>query len=109
MSDVTITEFLLARIAELETKARALGDEPGRRWLHFLETADDTDVRAFGALANPSRVLAECQAKQRIVELCQQVDAEPNPPEALVLADHVLQLIALPNADHPSFQDEWRI
>jgi hypothetical protein len=131
---MTLTEFLLARIAEDKASASthaystvvgdvALGD--GRRaplnsWVRF----------------NPARVLAECEAKRRIVT---EVHYDRNAESvAEAKADHerhgwpvlvesecascscysdcvvsiedcpTLRLLALPYVDHPSFQDEWR-
>ncbi|MEU0467265.1 DUF6221 family protein [Amycolatopsis sp. NPDC006131] len=59
----------------------------------------------------PDRVLAEVDAKRRIIDHIEdQWDAaygEPGrflPPEWVA----VLQLLALPYADHPEFRQEWR-
>ncbi|KAB2809250.1 hypothetical protein F9L07_19610 [Pimelobacter simplex] len=77
---MTITEFLLARIAEDEAVAqRALGErymvDGGLRWGEVgYETVSDLTI-------DPARVLAECEAKRRIVELHQSwpvlVEAKP--------------------------------
>jgi hypothetical protein len=92
---MNLTEFLLARIAEDEEVARL---EIGRR-----------DVILTGAFA-PHRILAECEAKRRIVELhrigydpCDAHDAsfESIPCETL-------ELLALPYADHPDYREAWR-
>lgn len=70
---------------------------------------------------NPGRVLAECDAKRRIVEhharvadpegddladLCAVCDA--NGPEAQGWPCDTLRLLALPYADHPEYREEWR-
>jgi hypothetical protein len=105
---MTLTDFLLARIAEDEAYGWALahGNRPG------LERP------GFG-IYNPSRVLAECEAKRRIVEMAKGspdfLDAMPRPgyaqpyhsPSVDVLI-RVQQLLALPYADHPDYREEWR-
>lgn len=50
---------------------------------------------------SPSRVLAECDAKRKIVELCTVAMVEPE-------MDEVLKLLALPYADRPGYLAEWR-
>jgi hypothetical protein len=68
VSDPTLTEFLLARIAEDEAVARALSYSP--RWIMAHDMPD-----AFPGVVeqimrwDPARVLAECAAKRRIVEI----------------------------------------
>lgn len=122
---MTLTEFLLARIAEDEKWAlKAKGDRAGR-WASWNRSWDDSpnrDLAADGmrvatlpmwldehvARHDPARVLAECEAKRRIVGLhpeiltiCQGCAAETFPCRTLLT-------LALPYADHPDFQDEWR-
>ena len=88
---MTLTEFLLARIAEQEAR------------LH--------DMRRSSAVPSSMLVnktigvaLAECEAKRRIVE---SYVAEFGPGDWLV--DHdVLRLLALPYADHPDYRQKWR-
>ena len=96
---LALSEFLLARIAEDEERARGdidhFGgtDEPRDKWIVRL---------AY-------RALAECEAKRQIV-----VDLSPGAGEGEWYAgqDHlhekVLQALALPYADHPSHRNEWR-
>lgn len=63
---------------------------------------------------NPARVLAECDAKRRIVEEHAKLDVTR--VEALsnwerghqVALDKVLRLLALPYADRPRYREEWR-
>lgn len=78
---MTITEFLLARIAEDEERARAAHYD-GQQWIAeeeavvaadrdwdpvmFLDRKKDA---AHAANWSPARVLAECEAKRCIVEL----------------------------------------
>jgi len=83
-----LSEFLLARIAEDERNASL---EIGRR-----------DVVLVGAFA-PARVLAECDAKRRIVEMGGHLRNG-----GLVEGRILLGYLALPYADHEQFQEEWR-
>ena len=81
---MTLAEFLLARIADDE------------RWATW--GAGRWDQR---------RVLVECEAKRRIVNACARTAGltEPRPG---YLADFVLAQLALPYADHPDYQQEWK-
>jgi hypothetical protein len=70
---------------------------------------------------DPARVLAECEAKRRIVEAADEatgldmtVDSERLVgPRDLVadpyLGDVMLRLLAMPYADHPDYAEEWRL
>jgi hypothetical protein len=134
----TLAEFLLARIAEDEAKARdAFYD--GQMWVPEEEAvvAADRDLdRVFfldrkrdavhAANWSPGRVLAECEAKRRIVEeYAEAIAPDPNPyhgsntgtpsddgfyeggwEDALKLA---CQCLALPYAGHPDYREEWRV
>ncbi len=101
---MTLDEFLLARIAEDEVVAK---DVPG--------TYDEKGLSWWGEYGHlsvsPARVLAECEAKRRIVELLAEdwrISREKLPPG---LADHeplLLRLLALPYTDHPDYREEWR-
>lgn len=140
---MTITEFLLARIAEDERVARAAldPDRPGIHWQwvvpdeagdldapRWLRTAEEFPTtsgvgplpafplgfefraepsRGMDHIArhDPARVLAECEAKRRIVERCSAVDyAMPSHH----LAHGILADLALPYADHPDYRPEWK-
>lgn len=111
---MTLTEFLLARITEDEANAtssdvlqRAMtaawpGLPPG---LSIDEATRRTRAALVAAGLDAGRALAECEAKRRIVERCSDVGALM-PSEHL--AQGVLSLLALPYADHPDCQPEWR-
>lgn len=118
MDGVTITEFILARVAEDEEDARDAHYE-GQRWVPEEETvvAADRDLypvlfldrkrdAAHAANWSPARVLAECEAKRRIVE---QFDGW----DGLVYdgwtqaASLVLSEFAAIWADHPDYREEW--
>jgi hypothetical protein len=107
-SELTLSEFLLARIAEDEASATSL-----RSWAEpsFVELAE-ADVDGYtvtdgsGLIVGTGRVLAECEAKRRIVaehegepscETCYLVDA-PCP---------TLRLLALPYAGHEDYREGW--
>lgn len=117
MNVMSITEFLEARIAEDEAEAR-----------EGLAQGDPKDV--YGALGffEPDRVLAECAAKRRIVDLYkfhrsnrdarrsplareaedEQAAQERRTQEARTRAieEAVLSLAAV-YKDHPDYQQEW--
>jgi hypothetical protein len=113
-----LSEFLLARIAEDEDHARR------------LRNAYDLDLLSVpavlvnaGALVIPGNVLAECDAKRRIVEECTSPTTERVMVRAgvygyqprrvvrtddLDIAEGVLRSLAQPYAEHPDYRDEWR-
>ena len=133
----TLTEFLLARIAE---------DERDGWEVHIQGCPSVRDVPFPCDCGYPARVLAECEAKRRIVglhagqvenvewfdapkvgkaEVCPSCrPAEPtiwNPPVGQAgirpddfVASYVLspcptlRALALPYADHPDYREEWR-
>ncbi len=107
----SLPEFLLAQLAEEERGARIL-----------LGTYDDhmatiqTGRTTMYALAphfarwDPARVLAECEAKRRIVEECRGWMEEPGDDYgARALADTVLRHLALSYAGRRCYREEWRL
>lgn len=92
---MTLTEFLLARIAEDEAQAnRSKAD---------LAMNPNLRIPAEWVSGVADRVLAECEAKRRIVEHC-----EPDPLTKSPGDEYVLRLLALPYADRPGYREEWR-
>ena len=108
---MTITEFLLARIAEDEALASKLARfdkghySPGTQiytgsaWVHSPLTT--------------ARVLAECATKRAIIGLAAKVeDAEDAMARewatAEVLAPAILHALAAVYADHPDYRQEWQ-
>ena len=85
----SLTEFLLARITEDENKARECEEWPDCFACPTHETF------------NTARVLAECAAKRRIVE--------HHAPYAGGSGRPTLLLLALPYADHPDYDETWRV
>jgi hypothetical protein len=114
---LTITEFLLARIAEDEAVAgygeSARGDDWALGWVY--DQGDAIEIRR-------SRVLAECEAHRRIVEEhtsdwigCERcvlgVTVEWGDPEVDYYDGPCLTMRALASvyADHPDYREEWRV
>ena len=87
MSTPTLTDFLLARIAE------------DAEWA-LREPRCECSVHEPGCAP---RILDECEAKRRIVDKVYDVRGV-----AGIHLDEVLRLLALPYADHPDYRDEWR-
>ena len=105
---LTLTDFLLARIAEDETRARDLGADAmmGARWKHHPKDAYD-DLQQMG-LNYSRRVLAECEAKRRIVEQAERLNRDGCDSQHGIEGDLILRTLAAVYADHPDYRDEWR-
>jgi len=115
----TLTEFLLARIAEderaaLEAQGYEQSDRDGPRLIHACDYLGP-ELADHIARWSPERVLADCQAKRRIVE--EYVDALKW--DNTIAGDHgihgqrmgiefAVRALALPYADHEQFQEEWK-
>ena len=109
---MTLTEFLLARIAEDEDRAKraAFGwgeswssnTDDGENWsavyagVQYLFGHEDVDLMDYIARHEPARVLAECEAKRQLIERV------GNPNWA------GFNILALPYAEHPDYRPEWR-
>lgn len=117
MSEPTLTDFLLARIAEDEAEAtEAAGDQAHQDWA--LNRAGDLNegYMVWHALKR----LKECEAKRRIVERwiarARRTDDRGRPAHefdavlSMLLKSHEADLrdLALPYADHPDYREEWR-
>lgn len=123
---MTITEFLLARIAEDEEVARSAidssgwGSSPDGRWRlvevpyegewprnpdaeHVMWAGSEWTIHA--SRHSPARILRECAAKREIIERhshCDDVsygDASTCPEVSTLAAVY---------AGHPDYQEEWR-
>jgi len=119
----SLTEFLTARIDEDEAVALAATEGPwhanGKRddgeWaadgcriegagiIIYDESGHDEDQAAHIARHDPARVLAECEAKRLLLEL-----HGPHGRDTEALPCRELAVLALPYADHPDYQPEWR-
>ncbi len=94
----SLAEFLLARIAEDEARVREFREIYG--------SADVLPDLGGYAVAGAARVLAECEAKRRIIATFDRYVGH-----ARAERDHetaILKALALPYADHPGFREEWR-
>lgn len=78
----SLTEFLLARIAEDETRHCEWGCH--------------------------ERIQAEAKAKRAIADLSASTDHWEINADAWTVAKWALRLAALPYADHPDYRQEWR-
>ena len=135
---LTLTDFLLARIAEDEAVTQAAADFPHSirstpGGTTFDIVADSQDGRADHWLAvDPARVLAECEATRRIVEEHRlitdperlvKVWRDPTPGVACErcagdpLGDRPLEdigpcdtllFLAAVYSDHEDYREEWR-
>jgi hypothetical protein len=97
---MTLAEFLLTRIAEDEAAVRK------------AEGYNYDDLYADFEWWKPSRLLAECDAKRRIVQYILEADAASTAVDNIELgygvARDLLGLLALPYADHPDYQESWK-
>lgn len=109
---LTLTEFLLARIAEDEASVAAIRRPP--MWQSRISTLNG-DLSQFVARQHPARVLAECEAKRRILHAAQFADEVEGGGAAIVMLDGyprdrrwgVLPALAAVYSDHPDYREEW--
>ena len=90
---LTLTDFLLARVAEDEKWADARNRTEWHEG-HIVKMAD-TAVVAY--------IRKECEAKRQMVEWYQAVAAS-----SYKTSMGFLTRLALPYADHPDYREEWR-
>jgi hypothetical protein len=122
MSD--LIEFLRARLDAEEAEARRLDDEEDlgyESWEIVLTGETNYPFLEFLRITK-KRVLAEVDAKRRIVKWCEEVIGDRDLSQydqfgslkddkdalAVTLAVETLRLLALPYADHPDYREEWR-
>jgi hypothetical protein len=86
-----LTEFVLARYAEDEAWAEGV---MSRRFAPIPNETERPDT--------PARIIADVEAKRRIVERCEHYDGDE------LVASDVLRHLATVYADHPDYRDEWR-
>lgn len=115
---VTLAEFLLARIAEDEERRWHTHDGECETWAGARDLPDamfrSTMPQAVCDCPVPARVLAECEAKRRIVEDFEILDAdyrvtrsdatEARRFQALIAVARAAEVFA----DHPDYQPDWR-
>jgi len=99
---ITLREFVTDRINETMPQ-RETTTGSGRRWTH------DADVSGWW---NDLRVLAECDAKRRVIEA--ECPAEWNTRDQSrafgwdAAIEQVQRLLAVEYEDHPDYRQEWR-
>lgn len=107
-----LADFLLARIAEdfsLAYSAHQDAQTLGPLTDGLAGRPKDDHRIAHMYRWSPSRVLAECAAKRRIVEdYLSQLNSHQSGWDARTPKDYPLRAIALPYADHPKYLEEWR-
>ena len=118
-AQLTLADFLLARITEDEaewrayesdsevrlpkaTAARALAECATRRALiAYCSPADDTNDALLGMFADPTVDASTLAAVEPLARAAgQMVDHA---------VAHVLNYLALPYADHPDYRSEWAV
>lgn len=121
-----LVEFLTARLDEDEHAARAATPGPwavddesyaeavraedvavvaGGRWGGEASVFESTADALHIARHDPARVLAEVDAKRQLLAWVLRWPMRPHPPSSV---DGVLELLALPYADHPDYDEAWR-
>lgn len=109
---MTLVEFLQARLAEDEGAARPAF---GLSWPSGSMTpAEERHLTHH----DPERALAEIEAKRKQIDLCEYLagwtdkyDWQVTEHEVWAMrmaAQEMLRRLALPYADHPDYQPEWR-
>jgi hypothetical protein len=121
---MTITEFLTARLDEDEAVALRADDFEVEEftWASVDYWCASND--AHGMRWSPKRVVADVAAKRAIVEWCSERDrvyiggigwGDPADTRSYIPGDYlrpgdapILRMLALPYADHPDYQEEWK-
>lgn len=123
MTDDLVT-WLRAQLDEEQARAQLLDGlrapspwrASGDAFDAYVETADGTIIEERGGTTylavakhiaehDPARVLAEVDAKRRILDLYEQ--AEYGDFARLTALDDVIRLLALPYAERPGYRPEW--
>ncbi len=108
------TEFLLARIAEDESVAKGALRKSSYEWSDNAFTEAVELAQGEGAVKeatehiarwDPARVLAECEAKRRVVESVERAMRTGTSG----LGPSVVRTLALPYADHPDYDEAWKV
>lgn len=134
MTTRTIIEFLRARLHEDEQAAReTLGRQPLDQWDAVGATGEDDPSLSYWRVTriahadptpaarsiarhiarwDPARVLAEVEAKRRIISRCERLLEERTASSELdwaadFLAHDVLRDLAAPHASHPDYSPTW--
>jgi hypothetical protein len=124
---MTLTDFLLARIAEDQAMVHEADAEKPPFPLTWPTSGMPRDTEVLYALeragfgddfigmvlvaADSARVLAECEAKRRIVENYQNSQQSDYPDYHggyLSGLEDAMYSLVLPYADHADYQEDWR-
>ena len=108
-----LVQFLRNRLDDDEATARRV--PPNQAPVELRALVSRAGEEPYLAI-DPARVLAEVDAKRRIIEwhTGQRDDKTPWGKPVVIcycgydLPCSTLRLLALPYADHPDYQDEWR-
>ena len=132
MTALTLADFLRARLGEDEAVVRSYAREPSPIGTPLAERVGSiyhpdcdpdrlADVEAYeGGVAHPARVLADVEAKRRIVDEHSDQPGWPHECQGWVLDGQrrdvgfwencpTLRLLALPYASHPDYRQEWAL
>lgn len=109
-----LTDFLLARIEEDENIARAVSLGRWYPWddrngeLNFALRALRHPAARHIRIQKPERVLADVNAKRRIVELVAVADSPVIHAHGWMMAKSACMALAAVYDEHPDFKEEWR-
>ncbi|MCX5202510.1 DUF6221 family protein [Streptomyces sp. NBC_00237] len=122
MSD-DLVDFLRARLDAIQRREegqRSISGNLGFDWTQYGGDDDyvligkdervpvDEFYERYGESAADPQVLADVDAKRRIVDGIADADPHGAHITGMFTAWDVLRLLALPFADHPDYQPEWR-
>jgi hypothetical protein len=105
---MTLTDFLLARIAEDEHRAGWYHQSLCLSNYHGEEGDEEHPCRC----RHPDRLLAECEAKRRIVDDYRKQEASCSDGDMgwlLQGLEMAMEALAVPYAAHPDYQQEWAV
>ena len=112
---MTLTEFLNARLDEDEARARAAVTRP------HGDAGEQAGPAVVEGLLTPARAQAEVESKRRLMKLAYEatgldmdkdLDRDVGAREVSgveFVGERMLRALALPYADHPDFDEEWRL
>lgn len=104
-----LVTWLRAQLDDDERVARQVTAEPGGFYIE-AET-DDVNIMTVGAYVHrwtPKRVLAEVEAKRRILDRLRDERGFYRDDIASGTAEPVIRMLALPYAAMPGYREEWR-
>lgn len=109
---LTLTDFLLARIEDDEALAQDALERGFGGWEWLADAGINFEARTHIVAWHPARVLAEAEAKRRIVERYRAIAEGGGGTAALAFHEQglfeALTFLATAYAGHPDYRDEWR-